>query len=266
VARALEDQEVTSVIRPDHESPIQVEPSGRRVRVFFSGVAIADSKDMMLLLEHGHLPVYYFPVKDVRTDLLEATSKSTRCPHKGQASYWSIKVGERVAENAVWAYLEPIPQAAAIKDHMAFYWHKADAWFEEDDEVYLHPRDPYKRVDVLNSSRHVRIEVGGETVAETTRPRLLFETGLPTRYYIPKLDVRMDLLAPTDTKTRCPYKGQASYWTLNAGEIKLEDVAWSYPEPIPECPKIENLISFFNERVDIYVDGELQPRPKTHWS
>jgi uncharacterized protein (DUF427 family) len=141
-----------------------------------------------------------------------------------------------------------------------------DAWFEEDDEVFVHARDPYHRVDVLNSSRHVRVEIDGATVAASRRPRLLFETGLPTRYYLPKADVRMDLLEPTDTTTRCPYKGEAIYWSARIGGQLREDVVWSYPYPIPEIPKIEHLLAFFNERVDLYVDGELQVRPQTPWS
>jgi len=103
-------------------------------------------------------------------------------------------------------------------------------------------------------------------VAETRRPRLLFETNLPTRYYIPRLDVRMDVLEPTQTSTRCPYKGVASYWSVKAASAVHPDVAWSYKSPIPECPKIENLIAFFNERVDMDVDGERLERPRTPWS
>lgn len=142
-----------------------------------------------------------------------------------------------------------------------------DAWFEEDDEVYVHPRDPYKRVDVLHSSRHVRVVVLGELVAETRRPSLLFETGLPTRYYVPKADVRMDRLVPSETETRCPYKGLATYHSVRVGATVVGDVAWCYRHPIPECSKIENLVCFFNERVDaLYVDGALQPRPQTRWS
>jgi uncharacterized protein (DUF427 family) len=141
-----------------------------------------------------------------------------------------------------------------------------DSWFEEDDEVFVHPRDPYHRVDVLNSSRHVKVVVEGEVVAETHRPRLLFETGLPTRYYFPKLDVRLELLEPTDSVTACPYKGQARYWSVRVGDHVVKDLVWSYPTTIPECPKIENLLSFYNEKVDLYVDGELQVRPKTPWS
>ncbi|HZD01237.1 MAG TPA: DUF427 domain-containing protein [Actinomycetes bacterium] len=262
---SLEDLDVGTA-RPDPAQPIRVEPSPRRVRAFFNHVAVADSRRVLLLLEQGHLPVYYFPAEDVRMDLLEPTKRSTRCPYKGNASYWTVRVGDRTAENAAWGYLDPLPERTDIKGHVAFYWNRMDAWYEEDDEVFVHPRDPYHRVDVVNSSRHVRVEIGGETVADTRRPRLLFETGLPTRYYIPKMDVRMDLLKPTDTVTACPYKGQARYWSAEVGQTTVKDVAWSYPAPIAESPKIEQLVAFFNERVDLYVDDELQPRPETMWS
>jgi uncharacterized protein (DUF427 family) len=268
VTDAIEGRDVRAVARPrrgdDH--PVWTEPCPRRVRVFLQGVPVADSTRALLLLEARHLPVYYFPPEDVRRDLLEPTDKSTHCPYKGDASYWSVRVGERVARNAVWSYQDPLPGRDDIKGYLAFYWHRMDAWFEEDDEVFVHPRDPYHRVDVLSSSRHVRVAVAGETVADTRRPWLLFETGLPTRYYIPKADVRMDLLVPTDSQTRCPYKGKARYWSARVGDVVEEDIAWSYPFPIPECPKIANLVCFYNERADIWVDGELQPRPDTPWS
>src|SRR5439155_6071822 len=126
---------------------------------------------------------------------------------------------------------------------------------------------PYKRVDVLRSSRHVQVVLAGETVADTRRPSLLFETGLPTRYYIPRADVRMDLLEPSDTVTQCPYKGRAVHWSARVGGDLVEDIAWSYPFPIPECPKVETLVAFYNERVDeLVVDGEVQERPRTQWS
>src|SRR5690606_20200851 len=118
------------------------------------------------------------------------------------------------------------------------------------------------RVDVLSSSRHVRIEVNGVTVADSRSPRLLFETGLPTRYYLPKTDVRLDLLEPTDTVTHCPYKGTAEYWSVN-GE---KDLAWSYRTPLPESEKIAGLIAFYDEKVDVYVDGVRQDRPTTKFA
>ena len=141
-----------------------------------------------------------------------------------------------------------------------------DAWFEEDEEVFVHPRSPFTRVDVLASSRNVRVEVDGVTVAESSSPRLLFETGLPVRYYLPKTHVRMDLLERTDTITRCPYKGDAEYWSVRAGGKVHEDLAWSYPTPLDESRKVTGLICFYSEKVDIYVDGELQERPTSKFA
>jgi len=264
---ALEDQRIRFPDRAVGAPRVWVEPTARRVRAVFGGVALVDSTGALLLFETEHLPVYYVPIADVRMDLLTATGRRTHCPLKGDASYWTVTVGDRVADNAVWGYPDPLPGCPDISRHMALYWNKMDAWYEEDDEVFVHPRSPYHRVDVLSSSRHVRVVVAGETVAETRRPRLLFETGLPTRYYLPKADVRMDLLEPTATVTQCPYKGKASYWSARVRDAVVEDIAWSYPFPIPECPKIEQLVAFYNERVEaLYVDGELQPVPQTPWS
>ena len=264
MAKALEDRVIEQLDRRQAGDGIGFEPTQRRVRVLLGGITVADSRAVMLMLENKRLAVYYFPVKDVRLDLFVPTSFTSNHPGKGQATFYSLKLGNRAAEKAAWRYLEP--ERADLKDYVAFYWDKMDGWFEEDDEVFVHPRDPYHRVDVLNSSRHVKIVVGGEVVAETTRPRLLIETGLPTRYYIPKLDVRQDLLTATTTSTRCPYKGKASYWSVTVNGKEFTDIVWGYPAPIPECPKIENLLCFYNEKVDIEVDGELQERPKTRWS
>ncbi len=248
------------------EHRVWTEPCQRRVRVFFGGQPVADSTRVLYLFETGHLPVYYFPRDDVRFDLLKPTDHHTHCPYKGDASYYSVVAGERRAENAVWAYPEPIDAAAVLAGYVAFYWNSADAWFEEDDEVFKHPRDPYHRVDVLNSSRHVQVSVGGLVVADSTRPRLLFETGLPVRYYLPKLDVSQHLLVPSETRSVCPYKGQAAYWSVRTPDGLAQDVVWGYPAPIAEAPKIENLLCFFNEKVDITVDGAAQERPQTPWS
>ena len=248
------------------EHAIEIEPTPRWVRVTFNGETIADSKRVLLLRESGHLPIYYFHPDDVATEFLEPTTHHTHCPYKGEASYWRVKVGQRAVDNAVWSYLDPISKSAAIKGYKAFYWHKMDAWYEEEEEVFVHARDPYKRVDVMPSSRHIRVVVNGQTVADSRRSHLLFETGLPTRYYLPQADVRMDLLEATEKQTRCPYKGVAGYWSARVGDGLIENVVWSYPAPIPECPKIKGLLCFFNEKVDIYVDSVLQERPQTPWS
>jgi uncharacterized protein (DUF427 family) len=248
------------------EHALYLEDSPRRVRVVFGGETVADSRRVKLLHETGHLPVYYFPEGDVRMDLLEPTDHTTHCPFKGDASYWSVKVGDRVAENAVWGYPEPIESCPPIAGHVAFYWRTMDAWFEEDEEVFVHPRDPYHRVDVLESSRHVRVTVNGEVAAETERPKVLFETGLPPRYYFPEEDVRTDLLVPSEKETGCPYKGFASYWSVEAGGERVEDLVWCYPGPIEGVEKIRDHLCFFNEKVDLEVDGEKQERPETQWS
>jgi uncharacterized protein (DUF427 family) len=139
-------------------------------------------------------------------------------------------------------------------------------WYEEDEEVFVHPRDPYHRVDILESSRHVKVRVNGEVVAETERSKVLFETGLPPRYYFPPEDVREDMLVESDKTTRCPYKGIASYWSVEAGGERVEDLIWSYQDPIPEAAKIEGHLCVFNERTDFEVDGEEQERAQTQWS
>ncbi|WP_336773504.1 DUF427 domain-containing protein [Paenibacillus sp. MMO-58] len=235
---------------------VKIDANPRRIRVKFAGETIADSKRVLTLHERGHLPVYYFPIEDIRTDLLVATDHTTYCPFKGDASYWTIEANGRVSENAVWGYQEAIAPSEAIKGYVSFYWNKVDAWFEEEEEIFVHPRDPYKRVDALQSSRHIRVVIDGITVAESQRPVIVFETGLPVRYYLPAEDVRQELLTATEHRTRCPYKGEASYWTANIGSKTHENIVWSYENPIPEIPKIKGLLSFYNERVETYIDGE----------
>ena len=246
---------------------IHVSESPRHVRVFFGGEAIANSKRVKLVREPEVLPAYYFPKEDVRTELFVPSRYNTSCPQKGEASYWSIRSGNKSAENAAWSYLTPSLPAAGIKDYFAFDWVQMDKWMEEDEEIFKHARDPFKRVDALPSKRHVRVVIDGQTVAETRRPHLLFETNHPVRYYLPQEDVRMDLLTASATTSRCPYKGPASYWSVNIGGEMFADLVWGYMEPIPECPKIKGLLCFFHERgCDIYVDDELVAPPKTKWA
>ena len=244
---------------------LRIEPSPRWVRAYADGVPVADSKHV--LMATIGLPIYYFPLGDVRADLLEPSDREEAHPVLGTRSFYNLHVGDRRVEDVGWRLIAPSPRAAELADHVAFYWDRLDHWYEEDDEVFVHPRDPHHRVDVLNSSRHVRVMVGGEVVADSHRPRLLFETGLPTRYYLPRMDVRMDLLKGSDTVTQCPYKGRTVHFDLDLNGKARRDIAWSYPYPIPECPKIENLICFYDERVDeIEVDGDRQPKPITPWS
>jgi uncharacterized protein (DUF427 family) len=223
----------------------------RRVRARFAGETVLDTLRGKLLHETGLLPVLYVPAGDVRTTLLEQTGRSTHCPFKGEASYWTVRVGDRVAENAVWGYQDPLPEAAWLRGYLAFYWEAMEAWYDEDEQVYGHLRDPFHRVDVRASSRRVRVLAGGEVVAESTQPRLLSETGLPNRWYLPAADVRRDLLQPSDTRTVCPYKGTASYWSLRIGGELLADAAWSYPDPLEDAAKVRGYLSFGHDAVTV---------------
>jgi uncharacterized protein (DUF427 family) len=184
-----------------HDHTAEVVPTPKRVRVFFGGETVADTKQALLLRESGYTPVYYFPQGDVRMDLLSRSQRALQDSHKGRASYWTLRVGDAVAENAGWTYSEQPAEAPALEDYIAFEWPAMDAWFEEDEQVFVHPRDPFTRLDTVYSSRHIKVLIAGETVAETHRPVLLFETGLPIRYYIMRADARMDLLIPSDTET-----------------------------------------------------------------
>jgi uncharacterized protein (DUF427 family) len=244
---------------------VRIEPAQRRVRTEFNGVTVADTRRALLVWER-QLPVYYFRRDDVRDGVLvEAGERHD--PGVGAAKLYSVQVGDRVAERAAWSRDQLAAGDHSLAGHVTFDWKAMDAWYEEDDEVFVHARDPYHRVDVLRSSRHVRVVVLGQTVAETRRPSLLFETGLPVRTYVPRADVLMDLLVPSDTRTQCPYKGVASYYSVKVGNQLVRDLVWSYRYPIPECPRIQDLVCFFDEQVDaVIVDGEEVAKPRTPWS
>jgi uncharacterized protein (DUF427 family) len=227
----------------------------RRVRASYGGQTVLDTRRGKLLHETGLLPQLYVPRQDVRFDLLKATDHTTHCPFKGDACYWSVRSGARTAENAVWAYPEPNEAASWLRDYVAAYWDAMDAWFDEDEEISGHLRDPYHRVDVRQTSRHLRVLVDGEVVAETNRPKILSETGLPNRYYLPPEDVRRDLIESSATQTVCPYKGIASYRTLRLGERRIADAAWLYPEPLEDAFKIRDHLCFdLGEGITVEID------------
>lgn len=269
MAQYLEDLDLGShsLVAPSPEQRFRWEPSPRRVRVVFGGATLVESTRVMLLLEAGRLPVFYFPQADVYAEALERTEHTTVSDFKGPATYWTVRAGDRVAENAAWSYETPPPDGPDIAGYVAFYWNKMDAWYEEDERAFAHARDPYKLVDVRQSTRQVRVALGGVTVAETRRPKLLFETGLPVRYYLPLDDVRMDLLEPRATTSQCAYKGEASYWSARIGERVFQDIAWCYQEPLALVAPIAGLVCFFQERDAVLsVDGAVLERPQTQWS
>ncbi|MGB7860118.1 MAG: DUF427 domain-containing protein [Acidimicrobiia bacterium] len=238
---------------------VRTEASNRRVRAMLDGEIVADTTSPLLVWEVPYFPTYYIPEADIRTDLLVETGETRNSPSRGEATQYVVKAGN--AEGAAYAFRDPkIPEIAG---HYVLVWKTMDHWFEEDEEVWVHARDPYTRIDILPSSRRVRIEIEGVTVADSTNASFLFETGLPIRYYFPKTDVRMDHLTPTELQTACPYKGVARYWSVGIGDTKHENIVWGYDSPLAESQKVTGLVSFYNEKVDIYVDEVLVDRPKT---
>jgi uncharacterized protein (DUF427 family) len=236
-------------------------PSGRRVRARLGDIDVADSRDAVFVWEPGRpVPLYAFPRDAFTEEVLEPANAAPERAHPVREAF-SIRARDRLAEAAGWTYDDP-----DLGDHVALEWGMMDAWFEEDEEVFVHPRDPFHRVDVRASSREVRIEIDGSVIAESDRPLMLFETGLPARFYLPREDVQAELIGPTDTRTRCPYKGEASHWSVSVDGQIHEDVAWTYPDPIRDVDPIRDLVAFYDERVDVSIDGERQERPETPWS
>lgn len=245
-------------------SRVRIEHGPKRVRAYLDGQVVADTYHPRLVWEVPYYPAYYFPAEDVSSQFLVASEHRRHSPRLGDAQYFTVKVGSREAADAVWHYpSSPVPE---LRDLMRLEWGAMDHWLEEDEEVFTHPRSPYSRVDILASSRHVEIQIDGVTVADSHQPRLLFETGLPTRYYLPLVDVRLDLLRASATITHCPYKGDATYWSVDTGSSVATDVAWTYRTPLFESSKAAGLVAFFNERVDVILDGVPQARPKTVFS
>jgi uncharacterized protein (DUF427 family) len=259
------------------------EPTEKRIRAELDGATVVDSTRALLVWEPKRIvPTYAVPVDDVAGELVAAMPTDVETP-EGVAAMGAPQLGDRPVYDPSIPFSvhttdgEPLvvrvagsdraPDAFKVADpdldgYVLLDFAGFDAWYEEDELNLAHPRDPFHRVDIVHSSRAVRVELDGEVLAESTSAHLLFEPPLPTRYYFPIADVRTELLEPSELLTRCAYKGEASYFSV-AGET---DVAWGYRDPLRDSAEITGRIAFFNERVDIFVDGELQERPITPWS
>jgi uncharacterized protein (DUF427 family) len=250
-----------------------VEPVPRRIRATRHGQVVVDTTDARYVWEWPHYPQYYIPRVDVRDDLL--VPGPTEADDSSLRTVRLCSFAAPFAEGGAGSPAHPGPVArllvdsdnAELADTIRFDWDALDAWFEEDEEVFVHPRSPYSRVDALRSTRSVRIELEGIVLAESSSPVMVFETGLPTRYYLNRTEVRFEHLEFSPTVTRCPYKGTTTaYWSGLIGGTTHADLAWSYDFPTRQLLPIAGLVSFYNEKVDVFVDGAPVARPVTHFS
>ena len=253
----LQESSVPQAKAQDAPWWILIEKTPRWIRADAGGEWLVNSRNALVVNEAHKLPVYYFPTGDVNAGLLRSNGRHFYTPHKGTAYLKDLVTGDRVVEDAAWEYPDPEEESAGLKGYLTFAWKAADHWYEESEEIFVHPRDPYTRVDAIPSTRHVKAIINGETIADSTRPVILFETGLTPRYYLPAGDIRFDLLRESAKTSRCPYKGVATYHDAVVGGKVYPDVVWSYQDPVPELPKIKGLYSFYNENVDeLLVDDE----------
>jgi uncharacterized protein (DUF427 family) len=260
---------------------LRIHPVRKWVRATVGDRTVVDSQRVLLVWEPRRVVgSYAVPEEDVVGELVPADveaaaeqpvslesgppvldPKTPFSAHSTAGNALTIRTADGDLPGAAYRVNDPDLVGYVLLDWQAF-----TQWFEEDEPVIAHPHDPFSRIDCLGSHRHVEISHGGVTLADTTRPSLLFETPLPTRFYIPREDVAMDLLEPTGTHTVCAYKGRASYWSARVGDSVLADIAWSYPEPLHDAVPVRGLIAFFTERLDLTLDGKAQDRPRTPWS
>jgi uncharacterized protein (DUF427 family) len=253
---------------PDYPKMIvpagHVEPVPRRIRAVLAGEVVLDTVNARYGWEWPAYPQYYIPAADVRPGLLVDEEHAGTLLF-GTARRHGLRAGDVHRPGTARVYGEDA--AGGLAGTVRFDWDALDAWFEEDEEVFVHPRSPYTRVDALRSTRGVRIELGGLVLAESSSPVMVFETGLPTRYYLNRTEVNFEHLRPAPTVTACPYKGRTTgYWSVQAGETLHQDLAWSYDFPTRQLLPIAGLIAFYNEQVDVIVGGQRLDRPVTHFS
>jgi uncharacterized protein (DUF427 family) len=241
-----------------------VEPSPRRVRGMLGDTVVFDTTNAIYVWEWTHYPQYYVPLADVHPDALVDEDHPQQLK-RGTARRHGLRVGELTRPSSASVY--GADAIAGLDGMVRFDWAALEHWFEEDEEIFVHPRDPYTRVDALRSTRRVRVELDGIVLAESASPVLVFETGLPTRHYLNRTEVNFAHLVPSDTATACPYKGRTTgYWSVRIGDDVHADLAWTYDFPTRQLLPIAGLIAFYDEKVDTFVDDVPVARPVTHFS
>jgi len=248
---------VTATAMP--ERVLYLEPLRRRMSVELGGSIVARSDDVVLLFEPARYPVAYFPVSDVAEGAPRAIDRRTMHPDLGDTRWFDVVCDDRRrAPRAAWQHVDPPPQADALRETVAFAWRAMDAFYEQEDRILGHAADPYHRIDIRRSSRHLVVRDGDQVVADTHAPFVLYESGFAPRWYVPRADMVDDALHPVEGQTFCPYKGLASYYDI--GEAR--SAAWSYRAPFEEVARIADLVSFYPEKVTVTIDGvKLEPVP-----
>jgi uncharacterized protein (DUF427 family) len=258
---------------------LRYEPTDKRIRATLGDATVIDSTRALLVWEPKRVvPTYAVPVEDIAAEVTRAQEEGADPPAAKDLQLdgrpvWDPSIpfsvrtteGEAVTLRAEGGGREAAAFRASDEDlegYLIVDFDAFDAWYEEDERNLGHPRDPFHRIDIVHSSRHVKVERDGQVLADSSNACLLFESPLPVRYYLPREDVRMDLLRPSAKKSFCAYKGQASYWALEGAG----DIAWSYPEPLREAAEVSGRICFLNEETDIVVDGKPLERPVTPFS
>jgi uncharacterized protein (DUF427 family) len=242
----------------------RIEPVPRRIRATLGGEVVLDTTRALYVWEWPAYPQFYIPAADVKPGVLVDEEHVQRLK-RGTARRHGLRVGELTRPAAARVYTDDAIEGLA--GTVRFEWAALDSWYEEDEEVFVHPRSPYVRVDALRSTRHVRVELEGVRLAESASTVMVFETGLPTRYYFNRTEVDFTHLEPADTVTSCPYKGMTTgYWSIRIGDTVHKDLVWAYDFPTRQLIPIAGLVAFYNEKVDVIVDGETLPRPVTHFS
>jgi uncharacterized protein (DUF427 family) len=263
-ARSLTVSPLTSEYPASLVEANHVEPVPRRIRGFVDGQVVFDTTRARYVWEQPTHPHYYIPLDDVRSDVLVPEGKSQHSA-RGPVDLYGLVVGDHRKPRA--AKVLETSSLEGLSGTVRFDWAALDAWFEEDEQVFVHPRSPYVRVDALRSTRPVRVELEGTVLAEASSTVMVFETGLPTRSYVDRTEIAFEHLIPSDTVTACPYKGTTSqYWSAYIDGVLHADVAWSYDFPTRQLLPIAGMVAFYNEKVDTFVDGTLLERPQTKFS
>jgi uncharacterized protein (DUF427 family) len=241
-----------------------VEPVPRRIRAIVRDRVIVDTTGALYVWEWPNYPQYYIPVSDIDASLLVDEQHEEHL-RRGTAKRLGIRVDDDHRPGVAHRYTDS--HIDGITGTVRFDWSALDSWFEEDEEVFVHPRNPYTRVDAMRSTRTVTVSLDAVELARSSSPVMVFETGLPTRYYFNRTEVCFEHLVSSDTVTSCPYKGQTSaYWSVRLGDRTVADLAWAYDFPTRQLLPIAGLVSFYNEKTDIAIDGERLERPVTHFS